>query len=169
MKHRTALRNRNCRNDPTVAAACALTNSTSSPRTITSVENTNTAPPIVPDRCPTRCRRIWPRWSAGDERERNARGDVDGERGADEKGRERRQLRAHNRRTSQWKGPEHHRVAFVEHERVPDEDGEKAGRDHRVRHKEHRQLRETDVDRLQACCGPWRPSATSRNRTWSSS
>ncbi len=55
MKHSTAVRKTNCSSEPAVSAACALTSSTSSPRTTTSVQNMKIAPPIVPDRWPARC------------------------------------------------------------------------------------------------------------------
>ena len=49
------------------------------------------------------------------------------------------------------KGPEHHGVSLVEHERVPDEHRQQACRHHRIRHKEHRQLRQPRLDPAAAC------------------
>ena len=60
MKQSTALRNRNCSRRAGRRGGVSADEQTSRPRTMTSVQNTKTAPPIVPVRCPARWRRMCP-------------------------------------------------------------------------------------------------------------
>src|SRR5688572_18417228 len=128
MKTSTALRKTNCSSEPTVAATWALTTITSSPRTMTNVQKTNTAPPVVPVR------------PACDKGERQARCHVHNRSTSDEQSRQGRKLGAHDRPAAERQRTEHHRIALVEDERIPDENRQQARRNHRVRHKQHRHL-----------------------------